>query len=148
MRLVDITVWALGLLCPNLSQPRIVSTYVGLQLCMCVHGGVSCWLIPHERECVVVLNSGHYYYHLVHPEKYSCVTGCWCTLGSYISILSDMCTHPLTYTHTHTHICTHSYSHTYAAGYVKKENPVLKQRCVIICVAAQFETLVNHSTRV
>ena len=52
------------------------------------------------------------------------------------------------YTHTHTHICKHSCSHMYAAGYVTKEKPVLKQRCVIICVTAQFEPLVNHSTRV
>jgi len=39
-------------------------------------------------------------------------------------------THP--HTHTHTHVHTHSYLNTYTAGRVNKENPVLKQRRVML----------------
>ena len=57
------------------------------------------------------------------------VTGCLCRLDTLRHV------HTPFHMYTHTH-CTLSYRHTYAAGYVKKEKPVLKQRCVIMCCSS------------
>ena len=125
------------------SQPRLFQRRLGYDcVCVCVCVANTPW----KRLCCCVKLRSLLLPPFASWEIFVCYWMLACVDSGHIHTLRHVHTPSHMYTYTHTH--THSYSHTYAAGYVKKEKPVLQQRCVIICVAAQFETLVNHSTRV